>query len=135
MDSTAGAQCGLQDSRRFFEMTDPSSTALVVDAIEFAAHEHRSQRRKDVEATPYINHPIALMRILVCEAGIDDPDVLAAQPSQGARRSPAHDLRTNRGGITAAERGTAQGRRTRHRHGRPHRVASKLKARASCTRD
>jgi guanosine-3',5'-bis(diphosphate) 3'-pyrophosphohydrolase len=59
-------------------MTDPSSTALVVDAIEFAAHEHRGQRRKDAEATPYINHPIALVRILVCEAGIDDPHVLAA---------------------------------------------------------
>jgi len=52
--------------------------SLVVDAIEFAAHEHRGQRRKDAEATPYINHPIALVRILACEAGIEDPEVLAA---------------------------------------------------------
>jgi guanosine-3',5'-bis(diphosphate) 3'-pyrophosphohydrolase len=52
--------------------------ARVIDAIDFAAHAHRAQRRKDAEGTPYINHPIALVRILVIEAGIDDPDVLCA---------------------------------------------------------
>ena len=55
-----------------------SSTARVIDAIEFAAHAHRAQRRKDVDATPYINHPIAVLRILACEAGVDDADVLVA---------------------------------------------------------
>lgn len=29
-----------------------------VRACHFAAVKHRSQRRKDAEATPYINHPI-----------------------------------------------------------------------------
>lgn len=52
--------------------------ARVIDAIAFAAHAHREQRRKDREATPYINHPVALVRILAVEAGIDDPDILCA---------------------------------------------------------
>jgi guanosine-3',5'-bis(diphosphate) 3'-pyrophosphohydrolase len=50
----------------------------VVDAIAFAAHAHRMQRRKDRDATPYINHPVALVHILSVEAGIDDADVLCA---------------------------------------------------------
>lgn len=61
--------------------TSPISTsqlARVLDALAFAAHAHRQQRRKDEEQTPYINHPIALLRILGVEAGIDDPDVLCA---------------------------------------------------------
>ena len=53
-------------------------TTRVLDALAFAAHAHRHQRRKDEHRTPYINHPIALMRILGVEAGIDDPDVLCA---------------------------------------------------------
>ena len=50
----------------------------VIDAIAFAAHAHRLQRRKDADATPYINHPVALVQILAVEAGIDDADVLCA---------------------------------------------------------
>lgn len=57
--------------------TQPPLTR-VIDAIAFAAHEHRRQRRKDREKTPYINHPVALVQILAVEAGIDDPDVLCA---------------------------------------------------------
>lgn len=30
------------------------------DALAIAAHKHCDQRRKDADATPYINHPIAL---------------------------------------------------------------------------
>lgn len=52
--------------------------ARVLDALAFAAHAHRNQRRKDADCTPYINHPIALLHILAVEAGIDDPDVLCA---------------------------------------------------------
>lgn len=52
--------------------------ARLVDALDFAAHAHRDQRRKDAGATPYINHPIALVRILAVEGGIDDADVLCA---------------------------------------------------------
>ena len=50
----------------------------VIDAIAFAAHAHRMQRRKDKDETPYINHPVALVQILAVEAGIDDADVLCA---------------------------------------------------------
>lgn len=50
----------------------------VIDALALAAEAHRHQRRKDADATPYINHPIALLHILSHEAGVTDPDVLCA---------------------------------------------------------
>ena len=51
---------------------------LVLKALAFAAHKHRHQRRKDAEASPYINHPIALADVLANEAGIEDPIVICA---------------------------------------------------------
>ncbi len=57
-------------------MTDP--TGLVLKALAFAAHKHRDQRRKDEEASPYINHPISLATLLWHEGGITDPMVIAA---------------------------------------------------------
>ena len=51
--------------------------ALLLDAVAFAAHKHRNQRRKDAEASPYINHPIALASLLKRE-GVDDVAVLCA---------------------------------------------------------
>lgn len=32
--------------------------ALVIKAADLAARRHRAQRRKDIQQTPYINHPI-----------------------------------------------------------------------------
>ena len=29
-----------------------------MNALQFAAHKHRFQKRKDADGTPYINHPI-----------------------------------------------------------------------------
>jgi guanosine-3',5'-bis(diphosphate) 3'-pyrophosphohydrolase len=58
-------------------MHDPSALPSFIRAVDFAAGKHRNQRRKDAEASPYINHPIALARVLV-EAGIEDPLVLCA---------------------------------------------------------
>src|SRR5438105_12344436 len=52
--------------------------ALLLKALAFAAHKHRDQRRKDAEASPYINHPIALADVLVNEGGITDIEVLCA---------------------------------------------------------
>lgn len=49
---------------------------MITQALSFAAHKHRDQRRKDVSASPYINHPIALASVLVNEAGIDDMAVI-----------------------------------------------------------
>jgi len=49
-----------------------------VSALAFSAAKHRDQRRKDVEASPYINHPIALVDVLVNEGGVLNWDVLCA---------------------------------------------------------
>ena len=51
----------------------------VVKAAAFAAHKHRDQRRKDQQASPYINHPLALANVLCNEVtGIEDQDVVCA---------------------------------------------------------
>ena len=50
----------------------------LLQAIAFAADKHRDQRRKDANASPYINHPIALANVLANEGGIDDEAVLVA---------------------------------------------------------
>lgn len=52
--------------------------SVLVAAAAFAAEKHRNQRRKDAEASPYINHPIALANVLANEAGIVDVWTLAA---------------------------------------------------------
>jgi GTP diphosphokinase / guanosine-3',5'-bis(diphosphate) 3'-diphosphatase len=57
---------------------NPKDSCLLIDALAFAALKHRDQRRKDPEASPYINHPIALARVLSVEAGLHDAKLLAA---------------------------------------------------------
>jgi guanosine-3',5'-bis(diphosphate) 3'-pyrophosphohydrolase len=62
-------------------MNKPNSTydvGLILKALAFAAHKHRVQKRKNVEASPYINHPIALADVLCNEGGITDEIVLCA---------------------------------------------------------
>jgi (p)ppGpp synthase/HD superfamily hydrolase len=54
------------------------SYALLLESIEFAADKHRKQRRKDNEASPYINHPIAVATVLASEGGVDDEVLLIA---------------------------------------------------------
>ena len=49
-----------------------------VKAVAFAADKHHNQRRKDAEASPYINHPIALANVLANEGGVSDVTVLCA---------------------------------------------------------
>lgn len=56
----------------------PEALSLIVRALDFAAEKHRDQRRKDADASPYINHPIALANVLVNEGGITDPVVICA---------------------------------------------------------
>jgi len=51
---------------------------LILRAVAFAAHKHRDQRRKDKDASPYINHPIALAKVLWQEGGVRDAQVIAA---------------------------------------------------------
>jgi guanosine-3',5'-bis(diphosphate) 3'-pyrophosphohydrolase len=55
-----------------------NDSELIVRAAAFAAHKHRDQRRKDAGATPYINHPLELARILTVEGGITDAATIAA---------------------------------------------------------
>jgi len=47
-------------------------------ALAFAAHKHRDQRRKNVEASPYINHPISVAEILAREGGVAADSILIA---------------------------------------------------------
>lgn len=49
-----------------------AGTACLLKAIEFASRKHSMQRRKDVDASPYINHPIAVAHILTDAGGITD---------------------------------------------------------------
>ncbi|MCE4062710.1 HD domain-containing protein [Pandoraea sputorum] len=55
-----------------------SNPADLLCAIQFAAERHRDQRRKDAEASPYINHPIAVAHLLATEGGVIDISVLMA---------------------------------------------------------
>lgn len=77
-------------------MTETDATVKLMECVNFAAVKHRNQRRKDSDATPYINHPIGnkitsfkytgaywlynagVARILSYEAGITDLVVLQA---------------------------------------------------------
>lgn len=51
---------------------------VLVQAVAFAADKHRNQRRKDADASPYVNHPIALANVLANEGGVTDLAVLCA---------------------------------------------------------
>src|SRR4051812_40871601 len=51
---------------------------LLLRALSFAASRHRDQRRKDKDASPYINHPIEVARAIANDGGVTDPTVLAA---------------------------------------------------------
>jgi guanosine-3',5'-bis(diphosphate) 3'-pyrophosphohydrolase len=54
------------------------TSAPLLTALEFAAHKHRHQRRKGANASPYINHPIAMARLLSVEGGVTDVKTLMA---------------------------------------------------------
>ena len=55
-----------------------NDTPLLIRALEFAARKHRMQRRKDEDASPYINHPIALISVLCVEVHFCHPVILSA---------------------------------------------------------
>ena len=58
--------------------TSEEDMKRLLKALAFAAHKHRDQRRKDVESSPYINHPIALANILCNEGYVTDTSVICA---------------------------------------------------------
>src|SRR5207244_7842625 len=56
----------------------PTNSVPWLHALKFAAEKHRNQRRKDADASPYINHPIAVAAVLATEAGVTDEATLLA---------------------------------------------------------
>ena len=60
-------------------MTHENGTLpLLLAAATFAARKHSTQRRKDADASPYINHPLALADVLANVGGVTDIEVLCA---------------------------------------------------------
>ena len=55
-----------------------SDSARLLAAASFAAKKHRDQRRKGADATPYINHPLAVAETLSDVGGVTDTDILRA---------------------------------------------------------
>ena len=53
-------------------------SALLLEATAFAAEKHKGQRRKGEDASPYINHPIEVARLIATVGGVSDIDVLRA---------------------------------------------------------
>lgn len=48
----------------------------LLTAIAFSAEKHRNQRRKDADASPYINHPIQVAEVLFRVGGVREVAVL-----------------------------------------------------------
>ncbi|QKD84485.1 bifunctional (p)ppGpp synthetase/guanosine-3',5'-bis(diphosphate) 3'-pyrophosphohydrolase [Thermoleptolyngbya sichuanensis A183] len=59
-------------------MKEQNPAAALLSAIHFAANKHRDQRRKDVDTSPYINHPIEVAEILARVGGVSDVITLQA---------------------------------------------------------
>ena len=59
-------------------MNQENAIQRLLCAASFAAHKHTAQRRKDAQASPYINHPLALADMLANEASVTDIEVLCA---------------------------------------------------------
>lgn len=60
-------------------MFDHHDIAVILKALRFSAEKHRDQRRKDREASPYINHPIQVAEILWTAGEVRDiPTIVAA---------------------------------------------------------
>lgn len=64
------------DKRIMTSRTD--DIGLLLRAASFAAHKHRDQRRKDADASPYINHPLTVATVLREGGGVEDVAVIAA---------------------------------------------------------
>jgi guanosine-3',5'-bis(diphosphate) 3'-pyrophosphohydrolase len=57
---------------------DNMDNNLILKAAHFAAQKHRDQRRKDREASPYINHPLRVAVLLSDIGQVQDEEILAA---------------------------------------------------------
>jgi (p)ppGpp synthase/HD superfamily hydrolase len=59
-------------------MEDGHSITALFKALHFAADKHRDQRRKNIEASPYINHPIEVAELLARVGDVQDLVTLQA---------------------------------------------------------
>ena len=48
---------------------------LLLRAMDFAARKHKDQRRKDEDASPYINHPVSVALLLADIGDVSDPEI------------------------------------------------------------
>lgn len=55
-----------------------TEAATLLQAVSFSAHKHKDQRRKDKDASPYINHPIEVAEVLATAGGVTDLAILIA---------------------------------------------------------
>lgn len=85
-------------------MKESSELGLLLKAATFSAIRHRDQRRKGVDASPYINHPLDVAHILANVAGVTDVEILVA----AVLHDTIEDTRTS-----AEEIETAFGRKVR----------------------
>lgn len=54
------------------------TTKEIFDALLFASEKHRKHKRKDLDQTPYINHPIKVAGLLLNTGGVEDPVLIKA---------------------------------------------------------
>jgi GTP diphosphokinase / guanosine-3',5'-bis(diphosphate) 3'-diphosphatase len=73
--SDSAAQVGV-NIRELLDFRNP--IPRILQAAAFAADKHRQQTRKDKDATPYINHPLALACLLAYECAEQDQTLLIA---------------------------------------------------------
>ncbi len=52
--------------------------SVLLQAVNFSAEKHKSQRRKGAEGSPYINHPIAVAETLWTVGGVRDVSIIVA---------------------------------------------------------
>jgi len=71
---------------------------LFLEVLAFSAHKHRAQRRKDRHASAYINHPIALAKVLHNEGRVADSITLCA----AILHDTVEDTKTKRDELVAA---------------------------------
>lgn len=68
--------------KKSIDMCDKIGVTAITDkllnAIWFAAEKHKNQRRKGVEGTPYINHPITVAKLLTDVGLVYDADIIQA---------------------------------------------------------
>jgi guanosine-3',5'-bis(diphosphate) 3'-pyrophosphohydrolase len=57
---------------------DTNDLARLLDAASYAAVQHRAQRRKGADGSPYVNHPLEVAHELAGTGGVRDLDVLIA---------------------------------------------------------